>query len=280
MLTGNLYAVLVITLRASIHALNFNMNSLDTNHNCSYYKFCGCLNYLQKRDSQYSCHWFLWSLRAIHLSMRKEFLKLLSCIFLRRYCDTKIRAVIWNQLSFNHYARQRHITPSQASLHKLVFKLQFRNGFIPEHFLTAKIEIKKRFKSYRKPAQILIFNPISFLLLPHLQLWWTPSILSKRLDPYLWFVQEVRGKNCFHKIEWRNGCLQDTHILFVISYWHKSSKAFSLHQELHFWKKIWWINGQRMDLQCSLLKNPSNILWWSKPTDSLTWQDGYLSFSI
>lgn len=76
MLTGNLYAILVITLQASIHALNFNMNSLDTNHNCSYYKFCGCLNYLQKqkRDSPYSCHWFLWSLRAIHLSCVRNFL--------------------------------------------------------------------------------------------------------------------------------------------------------------------------------------------------------------
>lgn len=30
-----------------------------------------------------------------------------------------------------------------------------------------------------------------------------------------------------------------------------------------------------MDLPCSLFKNPSNILWWSKTTNSLTWQDGY-----
>lgn len=201
-------------------------------------------SYLQNQDSQYSCHSFLWSLRTIHLSMCKEFLKLLSCIFLHRYCDTKMRAVIWNQLSVNHYARQRHITPSQVSLHKLVLKLQFRNGFIPEHFLTAKIEIKKWSKSYHKLAQILIFNPISFLLLPHLQLWWAPSVLSKRLNSYFWFVQEVvRGKNCFHKKEWGNGCLQDTNLLFVISYWHKSCKAFTLHQELHFWKKIWWINA-------------------------------------
>lgn len=148
-------------------------------------------------------------------------------------------------IRFNRHARQWHAAPSKVSPHQRAFKLQLRTGFIPEHFLTAKIEIK-RCKSYHKPAQILIFIPF-FSSCCHICSYDGLHLFySKGWIPTCDLFKKKLGKKkqpCFHRKEWGNGCLQDMNLLFEITHWHKSSKGFTLHQELHFWKKIWWING-------------------------------------
>lgn len=132
------------------------MNSLNTNQkNYSYYKLRGCLFAkpgLSTAVIEFFDHLELYICQCVRNSL--SYWALTFCI--------DIVILKWEQpsergISSNLYARQWHTTPSKVSLPKLAFKLQLRNGFILEHFLTAKIEIKWS-KSYRKPAQILFLS--------------------------------------------------------------------------------------------------------------------------
>lgn len=142
-----------ITLQAFIHMLNFNMNSLKSNQKNW---LCGCL--FAKPGLSTAVIEFFDHLELYICQCVRNFLSYWALSFCIDIVILKREQPSETGISSNLYARQWHTTPSKVSLPKLAFKLQLRNGFIPEHFLTAKIEIKWS-KSYHKPAQTLIFIP-------------------------------------------------------------------------------------------------------------------------
>lgn len=135
-------------------------------------------------------------------------------------------------------------TPHTAQPHnKLLFKLHF-SGFVPEDFLTAQNTelIWKQSQTFPKR-------------------WFCPILSSSchicsykgfhQFYPKGWipFWTKHKWKSgiktpAYTGKKWGNGCLRDINLLFETSHWEKSSKGFTLHQELHFWKKYDGLMGK------------------------------------
>lgn len=161
----------------------------------------------------------------------------------------------------NWCARQWHTAASQVSLHKPPFRPLLWKGFIPELFLTAKIN--KWCKSHCKPAQWLVFIPLlsscCHICCGRVQVFYpeglTPTCdLSKKM---------LRAwKSAFRRKKWEDGCLQDTKLMFEISPWHKYSTSFTFHWELHFcinkMMDLWVKNGLTMQFISGSLTWPSS----------------------
>lgn len=144
---------------------------------------------------------------------------------------------------------------------ELPFKPHF-SGFVPEYFLTARDTEMMQQLSQTCPNTW--FYPILFL--PHLQLQRTPSVLSRRLDSF-WTKQKWKSegkKPAFMGKKWGNGCLWDINLPFEMSCWQKSSKGFTLPQELRFWKKYDRLMGKEWIYNAACLKTLQTLSGYPK----------------
>lgn len=150
------------------------------------------------------------------------------------------------------HARQWHTTPSPVSQGTSIQTtlLWFCTWIFPH---------SSRYRNDAKaatdlPKRLVLCHP--FLFLPHLQLQRTLPVLSKWLDSFLDKAQvEVKDeKTAYTGKKWGHGCLWDINLLFEISHWQKSSKGFTLHQELNFWKNYDGLMGKEWIYNAACLK--------------------------
>lgn len=130
--------------------------------------------------------------------------------------------------------------------------------------ISLQLEIQKWCNSYHKPAQTLGFIPsfsCHICSYKGLHLFYPEGWIP------FWTKQKWKSggkKPAFMGKKWGNGCLWDINLPFEMSCWQKSSKGFTLPQELRFWKKYDRLMGKEWIYNAACLKTLQTLSGYPK----------------